>query len=86
MKEFFNKIGAFFSSDGFKAVAVAIVVGLFAVWYGAWWSLIVALPLINDIYVGHNIRRFHARMSERYGWWRVAWAVWCSLGFAVVVG
>ena len=28
MKEFFNKIGAFFSSDWFKAVAVAIVVGL----------------------------------------------------------
>ena len=46
----------------------------------------MALPLIYDIYVGHNIRRFHERMSERYGWWRVLWAVWCSLVFAVVVG
>ena len=86
MKELFNKIGTFFGSAWFKAAVVAIIVGLFAVWYGAWWSLIVVLPLIYDIYVGKNILRLHERMMERYGWWRVVWAVWCSLVFAVVVG
>lgn len=65
---------------------VAIVVTLFAVWYGAWWSLFVALPLVYDYYISGYIRRWHHSMMERHGWWRIAYGVWCALVFALVVG
>ena len=86
MKEFFKRIKSFLSSPWLAAIAVAVVISGFAVWYGAWWSLFVALPLIYDYYVGHNIRNWHGRMYKQYAWWRVAWAVWCAFVFAVVVG
>ncbi len=68
------------------AVIVALIVTLFAVWYGAVWSLVVALPLIYDYYIGHRIAAVHHRLYEKYQWWRVIYAVWCAAFFALVVG
>ncbi len=65
---------------------VMLLVTLFSVWYGVWWSLIISLPLIYDYYISRRIRGFHHRLMERYRWWRIAWAVWCAMVFALVVG
>lgn len=86
MRKFFDSIGALLRNPWVVAVVVAVVVTLFAVWYGAAWSLIVTLPLIYDYYVGHHLRDLHRRMMERYRWWRWLYAVWCAAIFALVVG
>ena len=65
---------------------VAIIVALFAVWYGAWWSLFVTLPLIFDYYITKRIAALHKKMSAKYAWWRIAWGIWCALVFAIIVG
>ena len=86
MKSFFQGIKRVFSSPWFAAGVVALIISFFAVWYGAWWSLFVVLPLIYDYYIGHHIRTWHERMYKQYAWWRVVWAIWCAFVFAVVVG
>ena len=86
MKEMFKRAKSIISSPWLMAVVVAVVISGFAVWYGAWWSLFVVLPLVYDYYIGHNIRNWHERMYKQYAWWRIVWAVWCALVFAVVVG
>lgn len=86
MKKFFGALGRFFQNQWTVAVAVALVVSAFAVWYGAAWSLIIALPIIYDYYIGHRAASLHKRMMERFGWWRVVYGVWCALVFALVVG
>jgi signal peptidase I len=65
---------------------MSALVIMFAVWYGAWWSLFITLPLIFDYYITHKIRGYHRQLLERYKWYRIAWAVWCAAVFAVVVG
>ena len=80
------KFKDFITSPKLMAVLVAIVVTAFAIWYGAAWSLIITLPIIYDYYVGHRIEKWHKRMCDNHGWWRVVWAVWCAAVFAVVVG
>ncbi|MBR6720972.1 MAG: signal peptidase I [Alistipes sp.] len=86
MKKIFATLGRILSSPILICVIVSVVVTLFAVWYGAVWTLVVALPLIYDYYVGHNIARLHDKLYKRYAWWRVIYGVWCALVFAVVVG
>ena len=86
MKQFFKRIQGLLSSPWIAAIVVGAIIAGFAVWYGAWWSLFVALPLVYDYYVGHNIRDWHRGMMQKYAWWRVVWAVWCAMVFAVVVG
>ena len=86
MKEILKHIKSFFSSPWFSAIAVALLFSGFAVWYGAWWAIVVILPLVYDYYIGHIIRDWHRGMYAKYGWWRVAWAIWCAFVFAVVVG
>ena len=86
MKKFFGALGRFFQNPWTIAVAVAVVVSAFAVWYGAAWTLTIALPIIYDYYIGHHTASLHKRMSERYAWWRVVYKVWCALVFAIVVG
>ena len=68
------------------ASIVALIVAAFAIWYGAAWSLIVALPIIYDYYIGGNVARWHKALMAKYKWWRVTYAVWCALVFALVVG
>ena len=65
---------------------VSVVVSLFAIWYGAWWSLFVAVPLIFDYYITRRIATLHNKLSVKYSWWRVVWAIWCALVFAIIVG
>ena len=86
MKEILKHIKSFFSSPWLAAILVAIVISVFVIWYGAWWSLFVLLPLIYDYYIGHNIRDWHTQMYKKYAWWRIVWTVWCAFVFAVVVG
>ena len=86
IKDIFAAVGRFLSSPWLSAIVVAIVATLFAIWYGAAWSLVVTLPVIYDYYIGHNIAKLHHSLSERYKWWRVLYAVWCALVFALVVG
>lgn len=86
MNKFFASIKSFFTSRWFLAVVVAIIVTLFAIWYGAAWSLVIALPIVYDYYVGGRVAKLHKRLMAKYKWWRVAYAVWCALVFALVVG
>ncbi|MBO5830348.1 MAG: signal peptidase I [Alistipes sp.] len=86
MSKFFASIKSFFTSRWFLAVVVAIIVTLFAIWYGAAWSLVIALPIVYDYYVGGRVAKLHKRLMAKYKWWRVAYAVWCALVFALVVG
>ena len=86
LKNIYVAIRNFFASKWLAFTFVAVIVALFAVWYGAWWSLFVALPLVYDYYISGYIRRWHHSMMERYGWWRIAYGVWCALVFALVVG
>ena len=65
---------------------VALIVSLFAIWYGAWWSLFIALPIIFDHYITKSIASLHKKMTEKHAWWRIAWGVWCALVFALIVG
>ena len=86
MKKFLQRIKEIVASPWTVAIFVAAIISGFAVWYGAWWSLFITLPIIYDYYIGHNIRHWHERMYKQHSWWRVVWAVWCALVFAVVVG
>ena len=86
MKKFLSDILRVLQSPWLVAAIVAVIVSGFAIWYGAAWTLIIALPIIYDYYVGHNIQRLHQRLSERYAWWRVLYAVWCAAVFALVMG
>ncbi|MBO7307161.1 MAG: signal peptidase I [Alistipes sp.] len=86
MSKFFASIKSFFTSRWFLAVVVAIIVTLFAIWYGAAWSLVIALPIVYDYYVGGRVAKLHKRLMAKYKWWRVLYAVWCALVFALVVG
>ena len=65
---------------------VAIVVSLFAIWYGACWSLFVVIPIIFDHYITKRIAALHKKLFAEYSWWRIAWGVWCAIVFALVVG
>ena len=86
MKKIFSLLKQFFTSPWFVAGLTAIIITLFAIWYGAWWSLIVALPIVYDYYIGGNIKRLHHKLYERHRWYQVVWAVWCAAVFALVVG
>ena len=86
IKEIYAAIQRFFVNPWFVAVVVAVIVTGFAIWYGAAWSLVVALPIIYDYYIGHHLRDLHRKMYERYRWWQVIWALWCAVVFALVVG
>ena len=70
----------------FAFAVVALIVSLFAIWYGAWWSLFIALPIIYNYYITKRIVAFHKQMSAKHAWWRIAWGVWCALVFALIVG
>ena len=70
----------------FAFAVVALIVSLFAIWYGAWWSLFIALPIVYDYYITKRIVAFHKQMSAKHAWWRIAWGVWCALVFALIVG
>ena len=82
----FTSLKGFFTSRWLLASIVALIVAAFAIWYGAAWSLIVALPIIYDYYIGGNVARWHKALMAKYKWWRVTYAVWCALVFALVVG
>ena len=86
MKNIFSAIGRFLTSPLLMCLIVSVIVTLFAIWYGAAWSLVIALPLIYDYYIGHRLARLHSRLMERYAWWRVVYGIWCAVVFAVVVG
>ena len=86
MKKMFTSLKGFFTSRWLLASIVALIVAAFAIWYGAAWSLIVALPIIYDYYIGGNVARWHKALMAKYKWWRVTYAVWCALVFALVVG
>jgi signal peptidase I len=86
IKELYAKAKALLTNRWVAFTAVAVIITLFAVWYGAWWSLFVALPLTFDYYITKRIAALHKQMMAKHAWWRVAWAVWCAFVFAVVVG
>lgn len=86
IKSIFSAIGRVVTHPWLIASLVGICVTLFALWYGAAWSLVITLPLVYDYYVGHHIASLHKRLSERYTWWRVLYAVASAAIFAVVVG
>ena len=86
MKNIFSAISRFFANPWFLASTVTIIATLFLLWYGAWWVLPVVLPLIYDYYIGGNVARWHKSLMAKYKWWRVTYAVWCALVFALVMG
>ena len=86
IKEIYSLVKGWITNRWVVFSCVALVVTLFAIWYGAWWSLFIALPLIFDYYITKRIAGFHKKMSQQHAWWRIAWAVWCALIFALVVG
>ena len=57
IKELYSNLKVWLTNRWVAFVCVALVVSLFLVWYGAWWSLIVALPIVYDYYIGGNIKR-----------------------------
>lgn len=86
MSKIFTSIKGFFTSRWLLASVVAIIVTAFAIWYGAAWSLVIALPIIYDYYIGGRVAKLHKSLMAKYKWWRVLYAVWCALVFALVVG
>ncbi|MBQ2239541.1 MAG: signal peptidase I [Alistipes sp.] len=86
IKEIYGKVRDCVTNRWVLFSCVAIIVTLFAIWYGAWWSLFVTLPLIYDYYISKRIAGLHHKMVTRYSWWRIAWGVWCALVFAIIVG
>lgn len=85
VKDIWNTVRAFFTNPWLMAAVMALIVTLFALWYGAAWSLIIALPLVYDYYVGHHLAKLHRKLYDKYLWWRVVYAVWCALFFSLVV-
>ncbi len=86
LKNIFSVVGGILRSPWLIASIVAIIAVLFAVWYGAAWSLIITLPIIYDYYIGHHTAKLHHRLMERFAWYRILYAVWCAAVFALVVG
>ena len=86
LKEIYNKVVAWVKSPWVLLCLTTLVVAFFAIWYGAWWSLFIAVPILYDYYVTHRIATWHRRMLKEHKWWRVTWGVWCALVFALVVG
>ena len=86
IKEIYSKVKGWVTNRWVAFGFVAIIVALFAVWYGAWWSLFLTLPLVYDYYITKRIAGLHKKMMQKYTWWRVAWGVWCALVFAIIVG
>lgn len=86
MKNFFASLKSFLTNKWLLASIVGIIITLFAIWYGAAWSLIIALPIVYDYYIGGHIAALHKSLMAKYKWWRVVYAVWCALVFAIVVG
>ena len=86
MNKIFSTLKGIFTSPWFAASITAIIITLFAIWYGAWWSLFVTLPIVYDYYIGGNIKRLHRGLYEKHRWYQVVWAVWCAAVFALVVG
>lgn len=86
IKSIYAKVKSFVTHPWFLFASVGLFVTLFAIWYGAWWSLFITLPLIYDYYITRKIRTYHRQFVERYKWYRIAWAVWCAAIFALVVG
>ncbi len=86
IKEIWSVVKSALSNRWVAFSIVALIIVLFAIWYGAWWSLFITLPILFDYYITKRIAAFHQQMHKRYSWWRIAWAVWCALVFAIVVG
>jgi signal peptidase I len=86
IKDIYGMANGWLTNRWLAFAVVALILSLFAVWYGAWWSLFVVLPLTFDYYITKRIAALHRKMSAKYAWWRVAWAVWCALVFALIVG
>ena len=86
IKQIYEKIKFYVTHPWTLCALMSILVTVFAVWYGAWWSLFITLPLIYDYYITRKIRTYHQQLVERYKWYRIAWAVWCAAVFALVVG
>jgi hypothetical protein len=86
IKEIYGKVRDCVTNRWVLFGCVAIIVTLFAIWYGAWWSLFVTLPLIYDYYISKRIAGLHHKMVTKYSWWRIAWGVWCALVFAFLYG
>ena len=83
---FWTKCKFYITHPWLLCALMSVMVTLFAIWYGAWWSLFIALPLIYDFYITRKIRSYHRQSIERYNWYRIAWAVWCAAIFALVIG
>ncbi len=86
IKELYSNIKGWLTNRWVAFVCVALVVSLFLVWYGAWWALFVAVPIIYDFYITKRIAGWHKQFSAKYAWWRIVWGVWCALVFAIIVG
>ena len=86
LKRIYGAIKRFFVNRWFLFGVVALFVTVFAIWYGAWWTLLVALPLVYDYFITRKIRAWHHAMLDKHRWWRIGWGVWCALVFALVVG
>ena len=86
IKEIYAKVKYYVTHPWLLCALMSALVITFAVWYGAWWSLFITLPLIFDYYITHIIRGYHRQFIEKYRWYRIAWAVWCAALFALVVG
>ncbi len=86
IKEIYNKVKYYLSHPWLWCAIMSVLVTVFAIWYGAWWTLVITLPLIYDYYITRKIRTYHRQLLDRYNWYRIAWAVWCAIIFAVVVG
>ena len=86
IKEIYAKVKYYVTHPWLLCALMSALVITFAVWYGAWWSLFITLPLIFDYYITHKISNYHRQLVEKYKWYRIAWAVWCAAVFALVVG
>ena len=86
IKEIYGVVKGWLTNRWVVFGCVALVVTLFSIWYGAWWSLFISLPIVYDYYISKRIAGLHQQMSKRYAWWRIAWGVWCALVFALIVG
>ncbi len=86
LTEFFAKCKYYLTHPWLLCVLMSLSVALFAIWYGAWWSMFITLPLIYDYYISRKIRTYHRQLLERFKLYRLAWAILCAAIFAAVVG
>ena len=75
LKELLAKCKFYLTHPCLLCVLMSLSVALFAIWYGAWWSLFITLPLIYDYYISHKIRSYHRQLLERSKAYRVVWAI-----------